>query len=128
MHLSDCKLVCVAQYDGPHKDLGEHLHLLTTTLGMSVQLVLFNGSFTTDNARAYLSSYSDFVSRGKHSKLCDTELNKKESLVRAADTVNLQFTSGMEIEEHCVEIVMLILHVQARPAVRKQPCCRTCEI
>lgn len=96
MQFLACKLVCVAQFDGPREDLREHLHLLTTSLKMGVQLVLFNGSFRADKRKAHLSSYSDFVSRGEHSKLRDTELTEKESSVRAADTVNLQFTSGLE--------------------------------
>ncbi|KND87610.1 putative acyl-CoA synthetase YngI [Tolypocladium ophioglossoides CBS 100239] len=91
---SRCKLVCVAQYSEHRTDLAEHLDLLSRGLKTDLQLVLFNGLFDPGSSKLKSTSYNDFVARGECSKLSDIELTKKESLVRAGDTVNLQFTSG----------------------------------
>lgn len=95
MKFLGCKLVCVAQYGGVRPDLGEHLHLLTAKAGTEVQFVLFNGDFTASRGKTRLASYNNFIAKGRDSKIRESDLTKMESLVRAGDTVNMQFTSGM---------------------------------
>lgn len=90
--------------------------------------MLFNGSFDSGSSKLQSKTYKDFVASGEYSKLSDTELTKKESLVRAGDTVNLQFTSGWYSRTQPINISDLTLQHQARPVARRQPCCRTCKM
>lgn len=90
----ECRMVFAAQFSGPKGDLSDHLCHLTTHCDKSVQLVLFDLFSKPPKGYINATPYSDFIARAELSCVSDLILLGKESLVRASDVLNIQFTSG----------------------------------
>ncbi|QLI67972.1 Acyl-CoA ligase sidI [Metarhizium brunneum] len=91
---SECKIIFAAQFSGPKGDLSEHLEHLDKHGSDDAQLVLFDSSFRSRDNRLSVTTYDDFVGKAESSHVSDSLLVEKESLVKAGDVLNIQFTSG----------------------------------
>lgn len=56
--------------------------------------MLFDSSFRPRSRRLSVTTYDDFVAKAESSHVSDLLLVEKESLVKAGDVLNIQFTSG----------------------------------
>lgn len=74
--------------------MSEHLEHLDKHGSDDAQLVLFDSSLRPRNNRLRVTTYDDFVGKAASSHVSDSLLVEKESLVKAGDVLNIQFTSG----------------------------------
>ncbi|KID95636.1 long-chain fatty-acid-CoA ligase, partial [Metarhizium majus ARSEF 297] len=91
---SESKIIFAAQFSGPKGDLSEHLEYLDKHGRADAQLVLFDSSFRPRDNRLSVTTYDGFVAKAESSHVSDLLLLEKESLVKAGDVLNIQFTSG----------------------------------
>ncbi|KAF2207627.1 hypothetical protein CERZMDRAFT_50854 [Cercospora zeae-maydis SCOH1-5] len=90
---SETKMLCVARSPGPRRNVTAHIETLMERI-KDLQIVVFDDAEYTRRQGPAVEYYETFVASGQSSQISDTELADQQELVRPADVLNLQFTSG----------------------------------
>ncbi|PPJ57371.1 hypothetical protein CBER1_01349 [Cercospora berteroae] len=93
MSFSEIKLLFIARFPGPKLNFTTDIERLTESY-KGAQIVVFDDEEHTNRKDLTLEHFKTFYAKGQSSNISDAELTHKQALVRPADTLNLQFTSG----------------------------------
>ncbi|CAK1360233.1 putative acyl-CoA synthetase [Cercospora beticola] len=90
---SDIKQLFIARFPGPKLNFTAHIERVSST-NKNLKIVVFDDEEYAQRKGLPVQHFDTFYAKGQASDISDTDMMHKQALVRPADTLNLQFTSG----------------------------------